>query len=229
MMNGSSSKSTATRIFRAGFVTSLLLAGAAFTAGCTNDQAKKNDQASTTGASATAAAPAAPMPSMSSAAMRTLAGGNTIRRESYGCFLSMPSSNPADKAASFEVDCPQNLLQPGDPAPVARRPAGKEDWIRVTPWAYFDMRKNECAYTSEWFCSPPGKFAQCMPAPKPLPVGCTRNLQAGTLDIAAFTWVDGTGACHKVAATTCKLNRRNLCELPEGEIVACDKANAPAK
>ena len=194
----------------------LALAGPA-AAGCTNHTAEENK-----GAVASATPPAA---SSANLAPRALATSNTVRREALGCILTTPTACPKDQVCptppSFEVDCPQNLLRPGEPAPVARRPSGKESWVRVKPWIYYDAAKSSCAYKGEWFCSPQGAFGQCTPQPPAGTVVCTKK--DGAFDLQSFVYTDGSGVCHKVAAMTCTTNRRGLCELPEGEVVPCPK------
>ena len=202
----------------ASLVVASLLACSAGAAGCKNDRKPPSESSTSavTGASASAS---------TSAAARAAPTSNTVRREAGDCLLLAPGGSGA-----LTVDCPPGHLEPGDPAPAGRRPRGKESWIRVRPWIYFEAAKGACAYTTESFCSPPGTFAECTPAPKATPVPCTRNVPAGTLEVASFVYVDGTGACHKVPATTCKANARGLCDLPEGEVVACEgKGSAPAR
>jgi hypothetical protein len=155
--------------------------------------------------------------------------GNTVRRDAFGCLMTPPAQCPPDQPdckssnTSFEVDCPKNLLRPEEAAPISRRPAGKEAWLRVRPWVYFDAAKNECAYKPEWFCSPPGSYAQCTGTPASVSVACKRDAAGKTLDVSSFVYTDGTGACHRVPAASCTLNRRGLCEPADGEVIPCPK------
>jgi hypothetical protein len=201
-----------TNALRSAALTALMLVGGTGSAGCMNGQVSSKGEESSG-----KPAPAAPAGSAAPRAIRR-EYGSCLLSSTPGCEPNQPCTGPA-----LHVDCPENLLEPGDPKPVTRRPPGKEDWLRVRPWLYFEAAKNRCAYTGESFCAPPGKFAQCTPAPAAVPVQCTKNAPAGTLDIPSFVYTDGLGACHKVPATTCKLNNRGLCDLPEGEIVPCSK------
>jgi hypothetical protein len=194
--------------------TAFVLAGATAAAGCKDNEKARAESHASPAASAAAALSAGPSGTPP---------GNTVRRESGGCLLLPPSScapGQPCKSGAFHVDCPQNLLA-GEPPPIKRRPEGKESWIRVKPWIYFDEEKKGCAYTTESFCSPPGTFAQCTPSPSAVAIACTRNTAVHTMDVSSFVYVDSTGVCHKVPTMTCTANHRGLCDLPEGEVVPC--------
>src|SRR5262245_27097892 len=129
----------------------LIFVGATASTGCSNEvKASSGDD------KGKAAVPVAP----GSAEPRGIPG-NAVRRDAFGCLLAPPTQSNS----SFEVDCPKNLLRPGEAPPISRRPAGKESWVRVRPWLYFEAGKNECTYKPEWFCSPPGAYAQCSATP----------------------------------------------------------------
>lgn len=152
---------------------------------------------------------------------------NTVHRDSIGCFLSLPDrcdpNEHCKSPGSWQAECPPSLRHAGEPPPV-RRPQGKEDWIRIRPWLLFDTMKKECAYQPEWFCSPPDRKSECTSTPPSVTVPCTRDDGAGTMDVQSFVYKEGSGACHKVPAMTCKVNERGLCDLPDGDVVPCPDA-----
>ncbi len=141
------------------------------------------------------------------------------------CFLSVPQHCPRGVACNppppEEVDCTPEHRDAAAPPPVARRPKGKEDWVRVKP--HFWASRGACSYVPERFCAPPGKPFECTPYPDAVKVPCANEepdaspMVATKNHVEAFVYKDGVGTCHAVAAFECA----GGCELPEGEPTAC--------
>jgi hypothetical protein len=158
------------------------------------------------------------------------------RREDGKCYMSVPEHCP--KGASCnppppqQVDCPANMRDAGDAPGVARRPAGKEDWIRI-PGGLSYMAPGKCSYMAERFCAPPGKPYTCTPYPTGVEIKCSKiEPDGGTPDsgrpwayvptdfkVDPFTYKDGVGTCHQAPALDCSTGRR--CEIPETPVVPC--------
>jgi hypothetical protein len=149
-----------------------------------------------------------------------------------GCRYSVPEHCPKNATCNppppREVDCPPDLRDAGDPPAVTRRPAGKQDWLRMpsTIW----LNEPECTVNPETFCAPAGKPIACTTAPAGQKVACTRMAGDGGVKdpqvraddrfkLVSFIWRDGTGSCHKIPELECVANKK--CDLPEGEIVPC--------
>jgi hypothetical protein len=137
------------------------------------------------------------------------------------CTLYVPMSCP--KGASCnppppeEVDCPPGKGDASAPPGVARRPLGKEDWIRVKPRA--NAWSGRCSWSGERFVAPPGKPMASTAWPTSVEVKCTAKSDAGTEPHAfeTFVWKDILGQCHEVKGLECV----GQCDLPEGKIVPC--------
>jgi hypothetical protein len=157
------------------------------------------------------------------------------RREDGHCYLSVPEHCP--KGASCnppppqQVDCPANMRDAGDAPTVSRRPAGKDDWIRI-PGALSYLSPTKCVYLAERFCAPPGKPYACTPYPQGVEIPCAKvDPDGGAPDsgrpsyapfsfkVEPFTWKDGAGTCHKAPAVVCSTG--HTCELPETPVVPC--------
>jgi hypothetical protein len=121
------------------------------------------------------------------------------------------------------------LQKEGDPPSPARRPPGKESWVRVRPYIY--VADTECSMSMERFCAGDGKPHDCTAPEKPPKLTCTTILPDGGLSadaggayvrrdrarVASFVWKDGVGTCHRVPEMECKI----WCHEVEGEIVPC--------
>jgi hypothetical protein len=143
------------------------------------------------------------------------------------CTLNVPVHCPkgatCNPPAPDEIDCPPAYRDAAAPAPISRRPPGKESWVRVKPrlWAY----DGRCWMVGERFCAPPPRPLECTTWPDQLEITCTRGTRGSDAGdggapahrIESFVWRDGVGACHKVAAFECS----GPCALPEGEIGPC--------
>ncbi len=139
------------------------------------------------------------------------------------CFLEVPTHCPTghcNPPPPPEVDCPANMRDAAAPAPPARRPRGKEDWLRVKPSVAIDSDTARCSYGAETFCAPPGKSPECTSS-APVTVKCAPEADGGAyglFHIAAFVWKDAVGGCHEVDAFTCG---PGACDLPEGRTAQC--------
>lgn len=139
------------------------------------------------------------------------------------CALFVPVSCPENATCNppppLEVDCPKEMRDAGEPEPPARRPPGKEDWIRVRP--HVGVFGGVCSLSGEYFCSPHGKPYECTKAPPSESLACEKiDKDAGYMAaarIASFVWKDGVGTCHRVPEMECA----GSCNVPEGEIVPC--------
>ena len=152
-------------------------------------------------------------------------GSTEVHRRGDGtCWMSYRVSCPrgvmCNPPAPEQIDCPPSLRDAGEPAPSARRPSGKEDWLRVRPLLWVSA---QCTYQPEQFCPPPGKPGECT-GRLPVNVACKMQTNAdggpsGTYDVASFVYTDGFGECRRVPPMPCKAGYR--CEPPDGEVVAC--------
>lgn len=163
-----------------------------------------------------------------------ITGSAYVFQERGLCWVDLPVACPKDVAcnppAPLEIDCPPN--EGGDAAAAARRPPGKEGWLRVKPalWA----SQYGCSYQPERFCAPPGQPSKCTPYPETVKVPCARiPEEAGAPDagrpsaaaatgrwaLSAFTYKDGLGVCHEVPPMECDAQKK--CEPPEGKVVPC--------
>lgn len=153
-----------------------------------------------------------------------------------------PKGVSCNPPAPLQVDCPPDLRDAmADPPAVARRPPGKEDWLRVTPRLWLANRdEGWCSYQPEYFCAPPTNadantktktkdkrrpqpepIADCTPVPPSVQVRCNFGTDAGEKRFEEFVYVDGLGSCRKVPATRCEGAPSKSCTVPEGEVVPC--------
>lgn len=148
----------------------------------------------------------------------------SVYRAPDGCRISHPMSCPPGASCNppppEPVDCPPSLRDAGDPEPVARRPKGKEDWLRVRPSLWVGA---QCTYQPEYFCAPPGKRDQCTERGPIVTIPCKAKAEAdggksGTYELASFVYKDGLGECRRVPAMECTTGR---CDAPEGDVVTC--------
>lgn len=136
-----------------------------------------------------------------------------LHRQGDRCTMSVPMSCPkgvmCNPPPPTEIDCPPALLDAGEPAPPGAstaRPPDKQDWLRVRPHLF--ASRYGCSYTPEQFCAPPPKPHQCTAFPQAVTLTCTPGSGADAAvptswSIAAFTYKDGLGVCHKVPAFEC--------------------------
>ncbi len=149
--------------------------------------------------------------------MRSISVSDVFGRCTLNVPMSCPKGASCNPPPPEEVDCPPGKGDANAPPGVARRPRGKEDWIRVKPHA--SAWGGKCGYSGERFVAPPGKPYETTPWPSYADVKCTAESDAGNAPrrFDTFVWKDATEQCHEVSGLECS----GQCDLPEGKIVPC--------
>jgi hypothetical protein len=159
----------------------------------------------------------------------------------YMPHMSCPKNVMCNPPPPTEIDCPPEADAGTNPDPAAaRRPAGKERWLRVRPQLH--VSRWGCAFAPAGFCPPTDVRAACEMS-ETIKLSCEQHHPAGAaaqpgeprLDggalpsppagheghffVRSFVYRDWDQSCHEAPDFWCDPGQR--CRLPETKTVPC--------
>ncbi len=147
----------------------------------------------------------------------TTASPPSVARGTDGvCRYHPTGSSGGNPPPVYDVECPPELGGPSNDA----RPKGREGWLRERPWLQLEYGADHCRMYGEGFCPAPPRDEPCAFPPDLPKVACAPVVADGGthIHVEPFRWTDAIGRCHRVDAFDCT----GACQVPEGEIVACE-------
>jgi hypothetical protein len=154
---------------------------------------------------------------------------NVVYRDRDGCRMRTPHFRGHEGPAwnIYEADCPAELLDAGEAPSTAKRPAGKEDWIRLKSKLVYEPIHNGCSFDPEQFCTPADRKGECSPRVEPTRVACAYDEKGGKMTFESFVYTGPFNTCHRIPKGECKIGPRGGCDLPSGDVVPCPAPSGP--